>query len=512
MREDITCKSPLCEQCVKFPTTNTNSNNTNTSNTANNNTNLFSDETNTYLIPDASTLNTYFDIFLLANFVNVIVLRSVFHQLKYTYRMRRTMNEYKRHYILFENENFEKTFAKERKERVATTAKWFGTHLQHTRQPTNVVVLSEEETTVQILKAAGVEVLSLGEYLPRVNASKQVQDLYSTLQAEAQRKKDEEEQQKNAPGGSLVGKNNIYAEHLPDGIVWQGLKEQQYLRATLQVSSYFPSLEAKARLCDEWRVDLETGKVLPKEGGDSDSSGGAESVLICEMINRNRAMDGDEVAIELLPRSEWKSFLSKRHLASEDEGEAKDNNDNNNEKEVAEARTVVPTGRVVAIIDAKWRPLVCTMQLQEGANSNTGNVLCVPMDRRFPKIRINTRQDLTQDRLLVHIDTWDCDSHYPAGHVVKKLGPIDDIETGVTCILIDHQISHPPFTPQQLAHLPLRPEKPVSPKLEIRDSAKFYEWTAPAEALVGRRDLRDTLVCSIDPLGCEDIEDRKSVV
>lgn len=178
--------------------------------------------------------------------------------------------------------------------------------------------------------------LSLGEYLPRVNASKQVQDLYSTLQAEAQRKKDEEgeryvvcerreknkekqqkralflfceckllEQQKNAPGGSLVGKNNIYAEHLPDGIVWQGLKEQQYLRATLQVSSYFPSLEAKARLCDEWRVDLETGKVLPKEGGDSDSSGGAESVLICEMINRNRAMDGDEVAIELLPRSPY---------------------------------------------------------------------------------------------------------------------------------------------------------------------------------------------------------------
>jgi len=108
----------------------------------------------TYLIPDADTLNVYFDVFLLANFVNVIILRSVFHKLKYTFRMRRTMNEFKRHYILFENENFVDTFVKDKQERVAAAARWFESHLQK-RKP-KLIVLSKDEPTIQNLKTTGL--------------------------------------------------------------------------------------------------------------------------------------------------------------------------------------------------------------------------------------------------------------------------------------------------------------------------------------------------------------------
>jgi len=80
----------------------------------------------------------------------------------------------------------------------------------------------------------------------------------------------------------------------------------------------------------------------------------------------------------------------------------------------------------------------------------------------------------------VHVDGWESDSTYPSGHVMRRLGPIDEIETGIECILIDHQISHPPFTPQQLAHLPVRRPKPV-PAPSITASAEWYAWTAPAE-------------------------------
>ena len=55
----------------------------------------------------------------------------------------------------------------------------------------------------------------------------------------------------------------------------------------------------------------------------------------------------------------------------------------------------------------------------------------MPVERRFPKIRIQTRQAplLGEKRLLVAIDEWDVNSAFPTGHYVRTLGDIGDRET-----------------------------------------------------------------------------------
>jgi exosome complex exonuclease DIS3/RRP44 len=130
--------------------------------------------------------------------------------------------------------------------------------------------------------------------------------------------------------------------------------------------------------------------------------------------------------------------------------------------------TAVPTGRVVHILERHFRPYVCTLQAEKNApdtttggnasaesaaatgataSSNSVFILCVPMDASIPKIRIRTRQQqqLMNQRIVVAIDDWTSDSKYPAGHYVRSLGPIDQLETGIQSLLIENSVSMPPF-------------------------------------------------------------------
>lgn len=65
------------------------------------------------------------------------------------------------------------------------------------------------------------------------------------------------------------------------------------------------------------------------------------------------------------------------------------------------------------------------------------HALFVSKDRRFPKIRIQTRQleNLLNKRIIVTVDTWDRASRYPSGHYVRTIGEIGDrdTETEVHC-------------------------------------------------------------------------------
>jgi hypothetical protein len=39
----------------------------------------------------------------------------------------------------------------------------------------------------------------------------------------------------------------------------------------------------------------------------SEKGGGSRDILVCGMAGRNRAVHGDQVVLELLPKSEWKA-------------------------------------------------------------------------------------------------------------------------------------------------------------------------------------------------------------
>ena len=52
------------------------------------------------------------------------------------------------------------------------------------------------------------------------------------------------------------------------------------------------------------------------------------------------------------------------------------------------------------------------------------------MERRLPRIRVRSRQlhSLIGQRLVLQIDSWDRTSNYPNGHIVRVLGPCNDLK------------------------------------------------------------------------------------
>ncbi|KAK6018644.1 RNB-like protein [Ostertagia ostertagi] len=94
---------------------------------------------------------------------------------------------------------------------------------------------------------------------------------------------------------------------------------------------------------------------------------------------------------------------------------------------------------------------------------------------------------LENQRIVVSIDQWPRDSRYPLGHYVRALGKIGDREIENEVLLLEHDIPHAPFSDGVLECLPSEDWKP--------------DLKPP------RIDLRHLTICSVDPLGCTDIDD-----
>ncbi|XP_048471958.1 DIS3-like exonuclease 1 isoform X2 [Rhincodon typus] len=161
------------------------------------------------------------------------------------------------------------------------------------------------------------------------------------------------------------------------------------------------------------------------------------------------------------------------------------------------------SGKVVGIIQRNWRDYVASFPPKEDIQSqgkNVRKILVTPWDYRIPRIRISTQQaeSLQNCRIIVRIDSWDSTSLYPNGHFVKVLGRAGDLETEIAAILVENSISVSPFSEAQLREMPVNtPENP---------------WKVDTEEQAQRVDLRNThLVFSIDPKGCEDVDDALSV-
>ncbi|BET02349.1 RNB [Nesidiocoris tenuis] len=201
-------------------------------------------------------------------------------------------------------------------------------------------------------------------------------------------------------------------------------------------------------------------------------------VLLQGKASLNRAIDGDTVVIEILPESEWKA-PSNLVVLSEDADEVVE--DNSAAKQA--------TGRVVAIVNRKHLQFCGILQVSPIAGHTRH--LFVPSKRHIPKIRIETRQSerLANQRIVVAIDGWPVGSRYPQGHFVRALGKIGDQDTENEVLLLEHDIPCYKFSEAVLADLPSN------------------DWVISDEELAKRVDLRNTIICSVDPPGCTDIDD-----
>ena len=219
-----------------------------------------------------------------------------------------------------------------------------------------------------------------------------------------------------------------------------------------------------------------------KNSSDSD-------VLISGAGDRNRAVDGDMVVVEILARSEWKSKASRLIEEDRDKEEGGD---------WSRGADVMTTGRVVGVLQRSWTSYICSMprEEEEGLDKAAGKrILVIPYSRKIPKIRILTTQykSLQGHRIKVRIDAWPVNSQYPQGHFVSVVGKMGDLETEISTILTENDITVAPFSQGILQELP---------SLESCNT-----WTPDPGEVEKRRDLRSLLVMSIDPVGCEDVDD-----
>ena len=114
-----------------------------------------------------------------------------------------------------------------------------------------------------------------------------------------------------------------------------------------------------------------------------------------------------------------------------------------------------------------------------------------PVSRILPRIRLRTRQapSLLGQKVLVTIDRWDVNSRYPEGHFVRALGQAESKEAEQESLLLEYEVPYRPFGKAILDCLPKEGDNWIVPP-----KGPVPEWR-------DREDLRDMLICSIDPPG-----------
>lgn len=433
-------------------------------------------------------------------FYDVIVLQIVLEEVRnrslplYNRLVGLTKSEDKRFYVFFNEFRLETYVNRDQGETVndrndravRKAVKWYGEHLAQTKtkkgEAPAVVMLSNDRDNLRKAKAEGIPASSLADYVGQLKDGDKLLDMIPDAQdRDVVRDKKSNE--------------HLYPEYLSLSKLMTGVKAGLLHQGIFNVSPY-NYLEGSIRV-----------PAFPK------------ALLILGRENINRAVDGDIVVVEVLPKDQWKEpstkVLEEDALTKNENADTEEGQDFITEKErkalQEEAKRTLqktteghaqPTARVVGIIKRNWRQYVghidqstVSQAGKQGRKQDT--VFLIPMDKKIPKIRLRTRQvaELLGKRILVTIDAWDRDSRHPAGHLVRSLGELETKAAETEALLLEYDVQYRPFPKTVLDCLP----------------KEGHDWKVPASTddpgWRDRADLRDLLICSIDPIGCQDIDD-----
>ncbi|KAF4611727.1 hypothetical protein D9613_003992 [Agrocybe pediades] len=368
---------------------------------------------------------------------------------------------------------------------------WYNSHLQLTRPPIRgqpsqlptVVLMTEDAANRRKAEKSSIGATSVRQYVEGMKDASQLLDLLA-----AEGTNDIE------PTKAVAGRQALYPEYLPTAVLAAGVKAGELHQGHFNANQY---------------NYLEGSVSVPAY---------KKPVLLIGRENMNRVVDGDIVVVEVFPESEWKAPADEvvdqdSTLKNDDAEESADEADaEGNEVLVKESKLLSsekrsserqPTGRVVGIIKRNWRAYVCHIDSTSLTSSNATSlsqqtVFATPVSRLLPRIRIRTRQapSLIGQKILVTIDRWDVTSRYPEGHFVRALGKVESKEAEQESLLLEFDVPYRPFGKAILDCLPKEGEQWVVPP----KSATSPEWR-------DREDLREMIICSIDPPGCQDIDD-----
>lgn len=456
LRDDISCGSPLCCLCEEQKTYPLEEAPVSDSSLV---------PVPHYIVPDTNVVLHQIDVLENPSVRNVIILQIVLDEIRHRSapiykRLKDILSNSAKNFYTYCNEFNMHTYverrpkesANDRNDRAIRTAvAWYAKHLERTG--IEVVLLTNDFENRKQAQAEQLMVFTVHEYIKSMSNQSLIDCLANPLN------------QLNDGGGKT-----LFPEHLGLAEMQRGFRSGKFLQGTLLISreNY---LEANVSVRDHDNF-----------------------VFVQGLHNLNRAVNDDNVAIEMLPEAEWScpsSLVLREDEAKDEEDEANiditDTETLKRNKVPKELRQ--PTARVVGIIKRNWRQY-CGI-LQASAIKERTRHLFIPAEKRIPKIRIETRQaeSLMSKRIIVAIDSWPRNSRYPLGHFVRCLGEVGDKDTENEVLLLEHDVPHSNFSEAVLSFLPKMP------------------WTITEEEEKRRRDLRHLDVCSVDPPGCTDIDD-----
>ncbi|KAL0075876.1 hypothetical protein J3Q64DRAFT_1773142 [Phycomyces blakesleeanus] len=470
LRDDISCSSAACSECEQTqPVLSPEPRSTSTIKAH-------------YLIPDTNVFMNQLDIMEHPSIKNVVVLQTVKEELRHLSlpvynRVTSILADKNKRFYMFANEHHRDTYVEKLKDEspndrndraIRVSTKWYSDHLKRCApgHPIEAVMLSDDRANREKAAATGIKAISVRDYVKTLQDVPELLDMLSTSNESAKDKDDK----------------IVYDEHLSSPQITNGIKKGTFIQGNLNISQH-NILEATIM-----------GNI----------EGETRTIYIIGRKNMNRSIQGDIVAVQLLPKSEWKKHASVVVEDEEDEEKMQGEEDveaikKKDAMDVDSEGEGEPTAKVVGLIRKKWRPY-CGYIVKKSVHTKPGSnsaetVVFRPIDRRIPTIRIRTSQahTLLGNRIVVSIDSWAANNMYPTGHFVKTLGSSGDRETETEVLLLEHDVPYLEFSKRVLEDLPDEGEDWVVTEKHVRDE--------------NRRDLRDLNICSIDPPGCTDIDD-----
>ncbi|KAJ1448262.1 hypothetical protein M885DRAFT_151464 [Pelagophyceae sp. CCMP2097] len=339
----------------------------------------------------------------------------------------------------------------------------------------NVLLLTDDRACRALAKKQGLKAMSTAELCQALTpVAPHVGDLLAT------RRVDEDEKKR--------GRAKLYEAHLGMAELLAGVASKRFVQGPLRCAK---------RTC--WKAF-----VLSEAG---------EDILVESSPHINRAVDGDIVGVELFEEGAAMPApvgddddgvaavdVDVRLAADRDDGDAQDaQNAAPHDGAVLKVTAGQLRGRVVGVIKRNWRQNYCgSIEIPGNVSTDSeidalGRALFVPVDRRCPKVVVESRQlsRLARQRILVAMDVWRDDSRWPSGHFVAALGYTGEKAVETDVLLREHDIATAEFSTEVLACLPPQGE----------------DFVIDEALLENRIDLRGLTICSIDPPGCRDIDD-----
>jgi len=450
-----------------------------------------------YVVPDTNALLNSMDLFEQGTaFHDVVILQTVLEEVRnrslplYNRLVGLTNSEDKRFYVFFNDFRMETHVKRQPNESIndrndraiRRAVQWYNEHLGGAKgkHVPVTVLLSNDQDNLRKALEQDIPAQSVREYLGGIEDGQRLLDLVADTEQGSFRK--------------TTDTDNIYPEYYTLSRMMTGVKAGLMHQGIFSVSPY-NYLEASIKV-----------PAFPK------------ALLVLGRENINRAVDADQVVVEVLPKDQWKApstqIIEEEAVTKNENADVEDGQDVISEKErkllqeevkkthkSTEGRSQ-PTAKVVGIIKRNWRQYVghvdpSSVSRSSGQGRKLESVFVLPMDRRIPKIRLRTRQmsELVGKRLVVAIDAWSRATRHPTGHLVRALGELEDKAAETEALLLEYDVQYRPFPKTVLDCLP--PEG--------------HDWRVPASkedaGWRDRADLRHLLICSIDPVGCQDIDD-----